>query len=73
MPLALIVTVYFNVSPGSALPSISTSVNNESVLVAVTVGDAAKGMAIGTLLSTDRFGFNTAGVVSDFLTFAVSP
>src|SRR6185369_15389977 len=30
--------VYFSVSPGSALPSRSTSVNSESFLVAVTVG-----------------------------------
>src|SRR6185503_11424849 len=35
--VALIPTVYFNVSPGSACRSPSTSVNNESVLVAVTV------------------------------------
>src|SRR6185369_11781516 len=37
-PLEPMLTVYFSVSPGSALPSRSTSVNSESFLVAVTVG-----------------------------------
>ena len=40
-PVAVMVTVYLKVSPGSALPSLSRSVNSASVLVAVTVGGGA--------------------------------
>ena len=63
-PVAPMTTLYFNVSPGSALPSISTSVNNESTFVAVTVG--AKTGASG---ANERFALDTfAGEVDVFAT-----
>src|SRR6185369_18046701 len=54
---------YFSVSPGSALPSTSTSVNNESCLVAVTVG--AKGARVA-LVPTECLEFTAVGAAEFF-------
>src|SRR6185369_16604032 len=62
-PVALMVTVYFSVSPGSALLSLSTSVKSESVLVAVTVG--VNGASIG-LEVTECFGFTGLAALAEF-------
>ena len=50
--VAPIETVYFSVSPGSAFVSPSTSVNNESTFVAVTVG---ANRLSAELFTADRF------------------
>lgn len=64
-PLAAIPTVYFSVSPGSALLSLSASIIRESVLVAVTVG-AKKGASIG-FVATACFGFTALECELEFL------
>src|SRR5215217_8759704 len=65
MPLAVMSTLYFSVSPGSAFPSISTSVNKESALLAVTVG--ATGAASLGPGPKELFGFRTFDCVFDLL------
>src|SRR5215203_2287139 len=65
IPLAPITTLYLIVSPGSALPSISISVNKESTLLAVTVG--ATGLTSLGPGPKERFGFKALECVSGLL------
>src|SRR4030095_1990520 len=55
---------YFNVSPGSTRLSLSTSLNNASVLVAVTVG--AIRFAIAGLVANERFGVDAVDSFAEF-------